>query len=264
MHTDEPDESIDEYRQDDTEVTISEEGGVRYLHFGTEWIQGAMRISKPDAIEIDYVQNMMAWLLFLAPPPRVLQLGLGAAALTKFCYRNFSATSTTAVERSGNVHQVAQRWFALPNDDARLQVVIADAMQFLKQSTAGRYAVIQVDLYDQYARGPALESMAFYRRCRAALAEPGILVVNLFGQEDSYQRNIDRLKRVFGGRVVLLPAVAAGNIVALCFAGAPLQVERDRLLQRAKQLQATYRLPAVFWASALCRQIPLGEHFLSI
>jgi spermidine synthase len=264
MHADDHDEPIDECEQDDNEVTISEEGGVRYLHFGTEWIQGAMRINKPDAIEIDYVQNMMAWMLFLAPPPRILQLGLGAAALTKFCYRNLSATSTTVVELSAKVHQVAQRWFSLPDDDARLSVVIADAMQFLQQSPLGQYAVIQVDLYDQHARGPALESMAFYRSCRAALAEPGILVVNLFGQEDSYQRNIDRLKRVFGGRIALLPAVAAGNIVVLCFAGARLQVERDRLLQRAKQVQATYRLPAIFWASAICRQIPLGETTLAI
>jgi hypothetical protein len=41
-------------------VTFSEEGGVRFLHFGTEWVQGAMRLRKPDHIELEYAQQMMA------------------------------------------------------------------------------------------------------------------------------------------------------------------------------------------------------------
>ena len=48
-------------------VTFSEEGGVRTLHFGTHWVQGAMRIKKPDQIELEYAQQMMAGLLFLDP-----------------------------------------------------------------------------------------------------------------------------------------------------------------------------------------------------
>ena len=246
------------------EVTISEESGVRYLHFGTEWIQGAMRIAKPFAIEIDYVQQMMAWLLFLEPVPRILHLGLGAAALTKFCHRYLPTSSTTVVELNPRVQQVAQRWFALPNDDTRLTVVIADAMQFLTQTSANNYDVIQVDLYDQHARGPALESMAFYRACRAALAQTGVLVVNLFGQEDSYVRNIYRLRKVFDTRIVLLPPVAAGNIVALCFVGPQLIVSREMLMARAKTVQACYRLPAVRWASSISQQIDAQEAALIV
>ncbi len=31
-------------------VTISEHAGVRYLHLDTPWVQGAMRLAKPDAV----------------------------------------------------------------------------------------------------------------------------------------------------------------------------------------------------------------------
>jgi hypothetical protein len=41
---------------------------VRYLHFGTEWVQGAMRIRKPDWPELEYAQQMMAWMLFIEQP----------------------------------------------------------------------------------------------------------------------------------------------------------------------------------------------------
>ena len=41
-------------------ATISEADGVRYLHLGTDWVQGAMRLRKPHAIELEYVRRMMA------------------------------------------------------------------------------------------------------------------------------------------------------------------------------------------------------------
>ena len=49
------------------EVNFSEHGDVRYLHLGTEWVQGSMLIDAPFDIELEYVQRMMAWLLFVDP-----------------------------------------------------------------------------------------------------------------------------------------------------------------------------------------------------
>ena len=43
-------------------VDISEDGGVRNLHFGSEWIQGAMRIARPWSLELAYTREMMAGL----------------------------------------------------------------------------------------------------------------------------------------------------------------------------------------------------------
>ena len=45
-----------------SEVNLSEHDGVRYLHLGTEWVQGSMRIDAPFELDLDYVQRMMAWL----------------------------------------------------------------------------------------------------------------------------------------------------------------------------------------------------------
>ena len=36
---------------------------MRYLHLGTPWVQGAMRIDEPLAIELEYVRRMMVWML---------------------------------------------------------------------------------------------------------------------------------------------------------------------------------------------------------
>ena len=46
------------------EVNFSDYGDVRYLHLGTLWVQGSMLIDEPFEIELEYVQRMMAGLLF--------------------------------------------------------------------------------------------------------------------------------------------------------------------------------------------------------
>ncbi|MGZ9058966.1 MAG: spermidine synthase, partial [Burkholderiaceae bacterium] len=112
-------------------VTLSEEDGIRYLHFGTEWIQGGMRVARPFALELEYQRQMMATGLFLPEPRRIVQLGLGAAALTKFCWREVASASVVAVELSLEVIEAARAWFCLPPNDARLSIVNADAREFI-------------------------------------------------------------------------------------------------------------------------------------
>src|SRR5512143_2027959 len=97
---------IDTAPADLAPATLSEADGVRYLHLGTPWVQGAMRIRKPQALELEYIQRMMAWMLLR--PSRELarghavQLGLGAAAITRFCHGVLKMRST-AVELNPTV-----------------------------------------------------------------------------------------------------------------------------------------------------------------
>ncbi|CAB3684406.1 Polyamine aminopropyltransferase [Trinickia soli] len=233
-------------------VTFSEERGVRYLHFGTEWVQGAMRINKPDRIELEYAQQMMAWLLFLETPKRVVQLGLGAAALTKFAYRFLPRAQVEAVELNPAVVVAAHTMFALPPDDARLTVHEADAWDFVNDRTNhGTIGAMQIDLYDATARGPVHDSLAFYRAVRACLTEAGIATINLFGDHPSFVRNMKQLNAAFDGRVIALPEVHEGNRIALAFSGPALEVAYSALMGRAKLIEDMLGLPARRWVKAL-------------
>ncbi|RQH08511.1 spermidine synthase [Paraburkholderia dinghuensis] len=233
-------------------VTFSEEDGVRYLHFGTEWVQGAMRLKKPHHIELEYAQQMMAWLLFLATPKRIVQLGLGAAALTKFAHHYLRDAKVEAIELNPAVVVAARTMFELPPDDARLTVRELDAWDFVNdRANNGTIGALQIDVYDATARGPVLDGVAFYRAVRACLADAGIATINLFGDHPSFVRNMKRLNEAFEGRVIALPEVHEGNRVALAFSGPALEVTYAALEKRARVLETTLGLPAHQWVTAL-------------
>ena len=157
------------------EVNFSEFDGIRFLHLGTEWVQGSMLVDAPFDIELEYVQRMMAGLLFIEPgavaKKHAMQLGLGSAALTKFCYKKLRM-KTTAVELNPQVIAACRLWFKLPRDDARLCVIEADAAaEIQKPDHQGAVDLLQVDLYDHEAAGPVLDSDEFYAHCHDLLTD---------------------------------------------------------------------------------------------
>lgn len=232
------------------QVTLSEEDGVRYLHFGTVWVQGAMRIGRPWKIELDYQRQMMAPLLFLPEPARVLQLGLGAAALARFCWKHLPRSEITVVEVSEEVLATARRWFALPEDDRRLAVLVDDARNVVAQPRLRRsFDWLQVDLYDRAARGPVLDDEPFYAACRRLLRAPGIAVFNLFGR--AFEPSFARIAAAFDDRALVLPEADAGNRIVLAFNGPPLEIPWPVLYARASEVERQFGLPARKWVSGL-------------
>jgi spermidine synthase len=231
-------------------VTLSEQDGVRYLHFGTEWVQGAMRIRKPDWPELEYAQQMMAWMLWNPQPARIAQLGLGTATLTKYCYKQFPQAEVTAVELNPSVIAICASMFKLPPNDARLRVLEMDALDYVNdEANHGTLDALQVDLYDATARGPVLDTPEFYQACNACLSDDGIMTVNLFGDHPSYAKNIKAMKFAFA-QLICLPQVHDGNVVAIAFKRRR-EIDLAALAERAAQIVAETKLPAKSWIKGI-------------
>lgn len=233
------------------EVNFSDQGDVRYLHLGTEWVQGSMLLDRPFDIELEYVQRMMAWLLFVEPDSvaqrHAMQLGLGAAALTKFCYKKLKMR-TTAVELNPQVIAACRLWFKLPADDARLAVILGDAAQVVAdEARRGTVDALQVDLYDEEAAAPVLDSADFYADCRRLLTDEGCMTVNLFGRSSSFERSLETIASVFGREATwAFRPTREGNTIVLALR-TPVQPERGLLPQRAETIHSRWGLPARKW-----------------
>ncbi len=237
------------------EVNFSDEGLIRHLHLGTPWIQGSMRTDAPLALVHEYIQRMMAWVLFVEPdsvPKRqAMQLGLGAGSLTKYCHKVLKM-KTTAIEINPQVVMACRGWFKLPTDNARIRVILADAAQEIQRPQwQGNVDALQVDLYDDDAAAPVLDSAAFYAGCRSLLTPDGCMAVNLFGRSSSFQSSVDKIAVAFGTDAIWsFKPTREGNTVVLA-QRRMLRPKRQQLLARAAAIESRWGLPASKWVRVL-------------
>lgn len=248
--------------QDLPDASMSEFDGTRYLHLGeTPWVQGAMRIRQPKLLVLEYIQRMMAWLLWLPEDRwaevRVTQLGLGAASLTRFTH-SVLQLDTTVVELNPQVIGACRQWFKLPADDDLLHVHNADAGDWVADAANAASAdVLQIDLYDHEAAAPVLDTAAFYAHCREVLTPGGVLTVNLFGRDASFAQSTARLAEAFGAtQVRRFGATKEGNTVVMARratgdAAQDAWPARADLQARAELIEARWKLPATKWLRSI-------------
>ena len=222
-------------------IDIREEAGVRTLHFGSDWIQGAMRIARPWNLELEYTKEMMASLLLREEsrfPRKVLLIGLGAASLTKFLYRNYPLAKLTVVEIEPAVVAAARQFFKLPDDPLRLNLVIGDGVEFV-MSNDKTWDLILVDGFDSEARAGGLDTLPFYQAAQARLSDNGIMAVNLLGRSKGYKASVERIQTAFDGRALAFPSCDSGNTIAFAAAGDTISIALDDLKEQVLALKET-------------------------
>ncbi len=244
-----------------TFVNFSELEGFRYLHFGSEWIQGGMQIARPWKLALEYQQWMMTLMLFQPNPQEILQLGLGAGGFAKFCWKYFPDANTKVVEISEDVYMAARMWFRMPADDDHLEVVFEDCKKFLGNRKAYEAPDwLLVDIYDAECWGPVYDDVPFYKLCRRSMNKPGYATFNVFGGED-FRRSLDHISEAFDGRVLFTPEVQEGNRIIIAATG-PKQVwDAAELQKRGEAFRKAYKLPADKWVKALQKENGLGDTF---
>jgi len=233
------------------EVNFSDDARIRHLHLGSEWIQGSMYLEDSVGLVHEYVQRMMAWLLFVEPDSvkdrQAMQLGLGAGSLTKFCAKELHL-KTIAIELNPQVLAMCRNHFKLPADNPMMRVVLADAAQeILNPAWWGTVDALQVDLYDREAAAPVLDSLPFYNHCRRLLTPDGCMTVNLFGRASSFERSVEKMSAAFGKEAVwAFKPTREGNTVVLA-QHTPSRPKREVLMARADVIESRWGLHATKW-----------------
>lgn len=215
------------------EVEISEKDGVRYLHLGGAAIQSAMRMRDPYALELEYTRAMFMFLLLCAAPRDICLIGLGGGSIAKFVHRNLVDSRLQAWEISTEVVAAARNYFMLPDDDARLRVIVGDGARGIHGATAA-WDILLVDGYDAHRIVEDLASESFYRACSAALRADGVAVFNLWGSDRFFDTYVSRIRKAFDDKVLLLPAERKGNIQVFGLTQAADILSFEGLIERAR------------------------------
>ena len=220
-------------------IDIREEAGVRSLHFGSDWVQGAMRIARPWNLELEYTKEMMAGLLLRDDkrfPRKVLLIGLGAASLTKFIYRNLPLAHLTIVEIEPRVVAAARQFFKLPEDDKRIHMVIDDGAKYVRE-TDKKFDLILIDGFNDHAHPGELNTLPFYQVCRNRLTDSGVMAVNLIGLSRGVLGGFTYIAKAFDDRAVMFPSCESGNTIAFATGGDAIEVSMDDMREQATELK---------------------------
>ncbi|MBK6594714.1 MAG: transferase [Burkholderiales bacterium] len=152
---------------------------------------------------------MMGFLLHNPTPASIVMIGLGGGSLAKFCYRYLPNTSVTVIEV--NPHVLAHRTaFAIPPDDDRFEVLLADGAAFMRDTTR-KFDVVLADGFDIDGLPDRLSAQAFYDDCFNVLNPGGMFVANLHGCNPFFAVFMDRIEDSFGAPVLMVEDPSGSN-----------------------------------------------------
>jgi spermidine synthase len=204
---------------DEGVIEVVDIENTRSLHFGTYPRQSSMSLQSPHSLELSYTRAMMAGLLFQPQPKNICVIGLGGGSLVKFLLHHFKNCQIDVIEYRQDVIDVAQRYFNVPHNDARLRIHHGDGYRFVSDqffSNGAFYDMLLVDAYDHLGMSASVEGQAFFDACFGVLNEQGLMSINLWGTDrPGFSQSMQRINRSFADQTLVLPVADKGNVIGL-------------------------------------------------
>ncbi len=170
-------------------ITVTDEGGIRYLKLDNYW-QSGLDLASPRRTVFPYADYMHLPVLLAPDARRVLMVGLGGGTVPVRYHQDYPAMTIDVVELDPAVIQVARRYFAVPAD-RRLRLVAQDGRLFIARSPE-RYDIILLDAYLIDTIPFHLATREFFASARARLAPGGVLASNVIGALDGPRSGLFR------------------------------------------------------------------------
>ena len=252
------DEPRELYRRDG--LAVWQQGRERYLKFDGQAIQTRLDPQYPHRLIEPHFQRMALALVFNPQPRRLTLLGLGGGALVHFLCHYRPDLELSVVENNPAVAAIARDWFDLPAHGHSLQ--LADAYEHVHDQavTGPCQDMLLVDIYNGDTLPEAVFSDSFLTDCRRLCTADGMLVINyLQPEQHRAEADMQRLKRIFRGGVLLVPVPQRLNLVIIAFKCRPAELRHAHLRSRAGRLQAELELPLVEWLEDVFTLYPRDE-----
>jgi spermidine synthase len=190
-------------------------------------------------------------------------IGLGGGSMARFIHQRMPATRLAVVEINPGVVTVARKYFHLPEEDERLEIVIGDGAK----AVAGRPGRCDVLVVDGFVNGKVAETLctrSFYDAAHAALRPRGLMVANFMADDAKLERHCARIEKAFGRPPALLLAEEQDNLIAFAFRGGPLRVPWAQLAARAREGDARFGLRLEESLASLKQRNPGTARYLEL
>jgi len=141
-------------------------------------IDGCTMVSTLD--NFLYHEMMSHPVMFIHPEPRnVVIIGGGDCGTLREVLRHPSVEKVWQIEIDRRVTELSEQYFpelCESNNDPRAELCFVDGIQWMKDAPADSLDIVIVDSTDPVGPAEGLFTEAFYRDCKNALSQQGILV----------------------------------------------------------------------------------------
>lgn len=220
-------------------VVVTEEAGLRIMNFRrhrVDYHETVFDPAQPNRLVNEYTRLMMASLLFVQRPQKVLMIGLGGGVVTRVMSHYYPSTTFDNVELDQAVVDAARQHFGFVTGP-RQRVHVRDGRIFLRQSR-DRYDMIILDAFRGGYIPFHLKTEEFLQMVRDHLAPNGIVVGNIHAGTRLYDADRATYDAVFD-QVYPFVGREDSNVILIATMGTK-RLTTAELRSRAEQLQRAY------------------------
>ena len=213
-------------------------------------------VQSTAADEYIYHESLVHPAMSIHPrPEKVLVVGGGEGATIREVLKHSTVNKCVMVDIDGELVEIAKKYLGFMHQgsfyDPRVQLIIRDGLEYVKEVEDKSFDVVILDLTDPYEpTGPARElySEKFYKEIKRILREDGVVVSqmgNAFYYPKEYDQAVNDLKKVFRYVVqygVWIPSFGYSVNYALATDIIdPLRIENDEIDKRLRERNVSTR-----------------------
>lgn len=200
----------------DGEIRVWQHDNRRWLDFDDGLIQSEIVLDKPEFLSLVLNRAMLAGMMFVEQPKRILLVGTGGGATARYFAHKLPDIAGEAVEISEHIVTIAKDYFDFPTTD-NWQLITDDIVNYV-QHCQQRYDLILIDIAVDQKTPDWLVEPQFLQQCRALLTKNGHISFNLLVDDaDDFLHHLSVIRTVFDRHTACLSLSNHRNTVVLAF-----------------------------------------------
>ena len=229
------------------------------LRSGDDALQSVIDLQNPHRLALKNLEYLMAVLLFIPQPERILMLGTAAGSLLHFLHYYYPEAAITAVDIDAEFIEKLLEIEILPPAQTGLNYVYDDAAHFIEHCDQN-YDLILIDVFNG-AQSPAwlLEKNATNNLFRL-LTKRGALAYNLLiDSEHDFKLFYRDLRLVFDQQTLCMPVQGLENTIAYGIRSPPPPLEMTQYMQLAVELSERLEIDFMRVLAVIYNTNPVGR-----
>ena len=223
-------------------ILVEDKGDLRCLKFNvksSKTQQSCFLKSQPLQLVFNYTKLLMASLLMMPEPKRILIIGLGGGTMSNTLAQLYPNSQIDNVEIDQAVIKVARNYFGFFENDT-VKTFNQDGRIFIKRALLKKqqYDWIILDAFNGDYIPEHLMTKEFLQEAEALLSEKGILSANTFSISELHALESATYKAVFGDFYQVLNKANSNRIIIVNRSGFTINsLNKNKLQSLNIQLQ---------------------------